>query len=216
MWSINIKFAYKKIKQCIIEQKEKINYNQKELNELYELQSMNIAAKYSYLVRTVLMSFYFASIFPLGFGISSIGLIFGIALFNLGAETSMSVMGEQVGSALMKTKKLPLIFGILFLLGLLITIAEPDLSVLSSQVSSVINKYALIIGIGVGVGLFLVIAVIKIITKQNLSFLIMFFYMVMFALTCLLLLDDKGNFLALCMTLEELLLVLLLFLSLWL
>jgi hypothetical protein len=129
---------------------------------------------------------------------SSIGLIFGIALFNLGAETSMSVMGEQVGSALMKTKKLPLIFGILFLLGLLITIAEPDLSVLSSQVSSVINKYALIIGIGVGVGLFLVIAVIKIITKQNLSFLIMFFYMVMFALTCLLLLDDKGNFLALC------------------
>ncbi len=129
---------------------------------------------------------------------SSIGLIFGIALFNLGAETSMSVMGEQVGSALMKTKKLPLIFGVLFLLGLLITIAEPDLSVLASQVSSVINKYALIIGIGVGVGLFLVIAVIKIITKQNLSFLIMFFYMVMFALTCLLLLDDKGNFLALC------------------
>lgn len=129
---------------------------------------------------------------------SSIGLIFGIALFNLGAETSMSVMGEQVGSALMKTKKLPLIFGVLFLLGLLITIAEPDLSVLSSQVSSVINKYALIIGIGIGVGLFLVIAVIKIITKQNLSFLIMFFYMVMFALTCLLLLDDKGNFLALC------------------
>ena len=76
MWTINIKFIYKKIKQCIIEQKEKINYNQKELNELYELQSMNIAAKYSYLVRTVLMSFYFASIFPLGFGISSIGLIF--------------------------------------------------------------------------------------------------------------------------------------------
>ena len=37
---------------------------------------MNIAAKYSYLVRTVLMSFYFASIFPLGFGISLIGLIF--------------------------------------------------------------------------------------------------------------------------------------------
>ena len=76
MWTINVKFVYKKIKQCIIEQKENINYNQKELNELYELQSMNIAAKYSYLVKTLLMSFFFSSVFPLGFGISLVGLIF--------------------------------------------------------------------------------------------------------------------------------------------
>ena len=76
MWTINVKCLYKKIKKCIIEQKDRINYNQKELNELYELQSMNIAAKYSYLVKTVLMSFFFASVFPLGFGISFIGLIF--------------------------------------------------------------------------------------------------------------------------------------------
>ena len=40
MWTINIKFVYKKFKKCIIEQKEKINYNQKELNELYELPSI--------------------------------------------------------------------------------------------------------------------------------------------------------------------------------
>ena len=76
MWTINAKYIYKKIKICIIEQKEEINYNQKELNELYELQSMNIAAKYSYLVKTVLMSFFFASVFPLGFCISLIGFIF--------------------------------------------------------------------------------------------------------------------------------------------
>ena len=77
MWTINLKFVYKKFKQYIIEQKEKISYNQKELNELYELQSMNVAAKYSYLVKTLLMSFIFAPIFPLGFCISLIGFIFG-------------------------------------------------------------------------------------------------------------------------------------------
>ena len=77
MWSINIKNVYKKFKQCIIEQKETISYNQKELNELYELQSMNIAAKYSYLVKTLIMSFIFVPIFPLGFCISFFGLIFG-------------------------------------------------------------------------------------------------------------------------------------------
>ena len=83
MWTINVKFAIKKIKKCILEQKDKINYNQKELNEIYELQSMNIAAKYSYLVKTVFMSFYFSSVFPLGFGISFIGLIFAYGWKNI-------------------------------------------------------------------------------------------------------------------------------------
>ena len=77
MWTINFKFVYKKFKQCIIEQKEKINLNQKELNELYELQSMNVPMKYSYLVKTLYMSFFFAPVFPLGFGISLFGFIFG-------------------------------------------------------------------------------------------------------------------------------------------
>ena len=77
MWTINFKYVYKKIKQCIIEQKETINYNQKELNELYELQSMNVPAKYSYLVKTLFMSFIYFPIFPLGFCISLIGFIFG-------------------------------------------------------------------------------------------------------------------------------------------
>ena len=77
MWTLNFKFVKKKFEQCIIEQKEKISYNQKELNELYELQSMNVAVKYSYLIKTLLMSFIFAPIFPLGFGITLIGFIFG-------------------------------------------------------------------------------------------------------------------------------------------
>ena len=77
MWTINLKLIYKKFKQVIIEQKEKINYNQKELNELYEFQSMNVATKYSYIIKTLNMSSFFAPVFPLGFCISLIGFIFG-------------------------------------------------------------------------------------------------------------------------------------------
>lgn len=55
-------------------------------------------------------------------------------------------------------------------MGVLITIAEPDLSVLASQVSDVINQTVLIVSIGVGVGLFLVFAVLKIIFNKDLSF----------------------------------------------
>ena len=85
MWTINFKFLKKKFKQCIIEHKDKINLNQKELNELYELQSMNVAMKYCYLQKTSFMSFFFAPVFPLGFCISLLGFIFGYWLekYNL-------------------------------------------------------------------------------------------------------------------------------------
>ena len=127
---------------------------------------------------------------------SSIALILGISLFNLGADMAMGIMGEQVGSSLMKTKKIWLILAVLFFMGLLITIAEPDLSVLAKQVKNALpgkNQYTLIITIGLGVGLFLAIAILKIIFKRDLSMLLMFFYLALFALTALLMTKDSGN-----------------------
>ena len=127
---------------------------------------------------------------------SSIALILGISLFNLGADMAMSIMGEQVGSSLMKTKKIWLILGVLFLMGLLITIAEPDLSVLAKQVVNALpgkNQYTLIITIALGVGLFLAIAILKIIFKRDLNLLLMFFYLSLFAITSLLMTKNPGN-----------------------
>lgn len=131
------------------------------------------------------------------FSVSAILLILGIGLFNLGADLSMQPMGEQVGSALMKSKKIPIIVIVCFLMGLLITIAEPDLSVLGSQVADVINPTLLIMFVGIGVGLFLVIAILKIIFKKDLSMMLMFFYMLMFAFSCLVILSGNEEFLAL-------------------
>ena len=79
------------------------------------------------------------------FSICAILLIIGMSLFNLGADLSMQPMGEQVGSALIKSKKIAIIVLVCFMMGLLITIAEPDLSVLGSQVSAVINPTTLIV-----------------------------------------------------------------------
>ena len=81
-------------------------------------------------------------------------------------------------------------------MGIFITIAEPDLSVLAEQVSSVINNVVLIATVGAGVGLFLVIAVIKIITRKSLSTMLMFFYMVLFMVCALLIDSGKKSFLA--------------------
>ncbi len=120
------------------------------------------------------------------FLVSSIFLILGISLFNLGADLAMTPLGEQTGTGLTKSKKLGLLFSICFVMGVLITIAEPDLSVLAEQVSAVINPTLLIVTVGAGVGLFLLIAVIKIVFKKDLTSILMFFYMALFILAALL------------------------------
>lgn len=120
------------------------------------------------------------------FTVGAVLLILGIGLFNLGADLAMTPMGTHVGSGLSRQKNLMLLLGVCFVLGMLITIAEPDLQVLANQVSAVMNGTLLVYTVGVGVGAFLVIAVIKIVFKQSLSHILMLFYMLLFALALLL------------------------------
>ncbi|MDE5722447.1 MAG: DUF1538 domain-containing protein [Clostridia bacterium] len=131
------------------------------------------------------------------FAVSAVFLILGIGLFNLGADLAMTPMGEHVGSGLTKSKKITVLLSVCFFMGLLITIAEPDLSVLAEQVSTVMNSTVLIVTVGVGVGIFLVLAVLKIVFRINLSRLLMFFYMMLFALCAILIECGKAGFLPL-------------------
>ena len=120
------------------------------------------------------------------FAVSAVFLVLGIGLFNLGADLAMTPMGGHVGAGLTKSKKLIILISVCFVMGVLITVAEPDLSVLASQVSAVIDGTVLIITVGAGVGLFLVIAILKIVFRKDLSLLLMFFYMLLFALCAIL------------------------------
>ena len=80
MWTLNFKYFLKKFLQFIIERKNNHYYTQIELNNLYELPNMNISYKYSYLAKSLLMSFLYIPIFPLGIIISLLGLILGYFL----------------------------------------------------------------------------------------------------------------------------------------
>ena len=120
------------------------------------------------------------------FTVGAVLLVLGIGLFSLGADLAMTPMGTHVGSGLSRQKKLGLLLGVCFLLGMLITIAEPDLQVLAKQVSAVMNGTLLIYAVGLGVGAFLVFAVLKIVFRRSLSQLLMLFYMLLFALALML------------------------------
>ena len=125
------------------------------------------------------------------FLVSAVFLILGVSLFNLGADLAMMPMGEHMGTGLTKLKSVGILLGVCFAMGIFITVAEPDLKVLAEQVSAIINDLTLIITIGLGVGLFLVIAILKIVFRKPLASMLMFFYMILFALTALMIIS--GN-----------------------
>ena len=131
------------------------------------------------------------------FLISSVFLILGIGLFSMGADMAMSPMGEHMGAGLTKSKKILLLIAVCFLMGVLITVAEPDLTVLANQVSEVINGTVLIIAVGVGVGIFLVLSVIKMVFHKPLSSILLYFYMILFAISAIVIATGNGNFLPL-------------------
>lgn len=116
------------------------------------------------------------------FTVGAVMLVLGIGLFSLGADLAMTPMGTHVGSGLSRQKKLGLLLSVCFVLGMLITIAEPDLQVLANQVSAVMNGTVLVYAVGFGVGAFLVIAILKIVFRKSLSHILMLFYMLLFAL----------------------------------
>ena len=119
----------------------------------------------------------------LAFILGALFVIVGMGLFTLGADTAMTPIGEYVGTSVMKTKKMWIILPVCFIVGVLITISEPDLQVLAGQLSKTVEPWTLILAVGVGVGVFLVIAFLKIVLKVKLSYLLIGCYIAVFVLS---------------------------------
>ena len=109
-------------------------------------------------------------------------LILGMGFFTMGADMAMMPMGEGIGIQLTKSSKVLVIIIVSLVMGIAITIAEPDLQVLALQVPS-IPAMVLILTVAVGVGFFLVVSVFRPLLKIRLSFLLVFFYTIVFVLS---------------------------------
>lgn len=108
-------------------------------------------------------------------------LVFGMSLFTAGAEMSMQPLGSKIGSTVGGSRKIWLIAFISFIIGILVTISEPDLVILAEQVNGLENMI-LILTVSVGVGIFLAIAVLRIIFGWSLTIIMIVFYVTAFVL----------------------------------
>ena len=132
----------------------------------------------------LLLCFTIAPISPsvlLCFLMGAVLILVGMMFFTLGAEMSMTPMGERIGTCLTRSRNLPVIVALAFLLGFIVTISEPDLQVLAGQVPAVPNM-TLILSVACGVGAFLVIALLRMLFSMALPPLLVVCYAVVFVL----------------------------------
>ena len=116
------------------------------------------------------------------FLMGAVMIVLGLMFFTLGAETSMTPMGEKVGAAMTRTKSLWIIVPVSFILGFIITISEPDLQVLAQQVPSIENA-VIVLSVALGVGIFLVVALLRMLFGIPLNYLLVGCYILVFGLT---------------------------------
>ena len=109
-------------------------------------------------------------------------LIVGMGFFQLGAEISMTPLGQGIGGSIVRQKKTWLAVVICFAMGAIITISEPDLQVLANQVSAIPNA-VLIWTVAAGVGVFTAVAVLRILYRVPLSKMLLGLYLLLFVVS---------------------------------
>lgn len=117
------------------------------------------------------------------FSICSAFVIVGMTIFGQGVDNSISVIGEYVGSSITKRKSIILIIFLFLLLGTFITLAEPDISVLASQIP--IDSWVFILCVGIGSGILMVVGVLRILFEKSLKIWLLAFYGLVFAIACI-------------------------------
>ena len=124
-------------------------------------------------------------------GIGAVGMILGLTLFQTGAAKGLTKVGEYMGASLSKQRHLFIVILFSFLLGALITCAEPSILIVANQVQ--IDKWLLIGSIAVGVGIFVVVGILRIVFQKSLYIWYLMFYLIVFLLICLLQVDPRNH-----------------------
>lgn len=118
-----------------------------------------------------------------------IGVLFvmsGLILFLIGVHIGLLPVGEMIGSSLPKTGKIWMIILFSFILGFAVTVAEPDVHVLSGYVDQVsggeIAKWELIIPVALGLGIFVALAMVRIVLNISIKWILFAGYLLVFSL----------------------------------
>ena len=111
-------------------------------------------------------------------------LIVGLTIFLLGVDLGIQPMGERCGASLTKKRSLPLLLSVAFVIGFIVTAAEPDIQVFGDQVRGifpVVNKLTITFVIAAGIGLFITIGLLRTVLNLSIKWTLFISYTILFA-----------------------------------
>ena len=120
------------------------------------------------------------------FVIGGLFLILGLTIFLLGVDLGIQPMGERCGSALTKKRNLGLLLSVAFIIGFIVTAAEPDIQVFGDQVKSLfsqVNKSFFTFSIASGVGLFITLGLLRAVFNFSIKWTLLAAYGFLFLIT---------------------------------
>ena len=117
------------------------------------------------------------------FVIGGVLLTIGLTIFLLGVDLGIQPMGARTGSELTKKRSLPLLLFVAFIIGFIVTAAEPDIQVFGDQVKGIfsfVNKSVLTIVIAGGVGLFIMLGLLRSVLGLSIKLTFLITYTLLF------------------------------------
>ena len=120
------------------------------------------------------------------FVVGGLLLIIGLTIFLLGVDLGIQPMGERCGAELTKKRSLVLLLLVAFIIGFIVTAAEPDIQVFGDQVRGIfpfVNKLGITFVIAGGVGLFIMLGLLRTVLNLSIKWTFFIAYLLLFALT---------------------------------
>ena len=118
------------------------------------------------------------------FIIGAVLVIIGLSLFLVGVDVGISPFGSFVGDKITKTKKLYIFILTGVLLGFLISIAEPGLLILASQVDFIteqtITRIEIIMFVSIGLAIMFAVGFLRILYNWRLYKILLILYLLIF------------------------------------
>jgi hypothetical protein len=120
------------------------------------------------------------------FVVGGLLLIIGLTIFLLGVDLGIQPMGERCGAELTKKRSLILLLLVAFIIGFIVTAAEPDIQVFGDQVRGIfpfVNKLGITFVIAGGVGLFIMLGLLRTVLNLSIKWTFFIAYLLLFAVT---------------------------------
>ncbi len=114
------------------------------------------------------------------FALGAVTVILGLSLFLLGVDVGIAPLGRVIAKQVVKSGRFTVVMGVTFVLGFLLTMAEPDILIYAAQVNNltggVVSSLLLMVVVSLGLAVMLCLGMVRILRMWRLKTVLVLAY----------------------------------------